>query len=496
MDGSFPDMAAAKAHAAAASSSAALTDAIDAVVAEFNELYAVVNESGKALVYAPAEDLILHRRHYERISFEDLRRLYMNRKIQVGADEKGNPIMQSVATAWLAHRGRRQFIRGVTFDPSGRAVPDGTLNLWQGFAVQPKPGSWQRLQDHIHLVVCAGNEENFEYVLNWMARLVQRPAEQGDVAIVMRGTEGTGKGTLARALKRILGQHALAISNSKHLTGNFNAHLRDCLFLFADEAFFAGDRQHVGVLKAIITEPYLTIEGKYQNAVQTPNFLHLMMASNEAWVVPASLEARRFLVLEVSNNRRNDHGHFAAIWNEMESGGYEAMLHDLLHRDLTLFDPRRVPATEGLQAQRKLSLGTNESWWLDVLHRGYVFRSKLGLEEHFAQWHETVTTELLYASYTEFADKRRERHPLSRENFGRFMLDQGAKATRPRNVAVGEHITDVQSSFGTTRAAAVVKHPKPPAYHLGTLEAAREAFTRNTGLPIEWPAAATEDAAA
>ena len=130
----------------------------------------------------------------------------------------------------------------------------------------------------------------------------------------MRGPEGTGKGTLARAMMRILGQHALHISNAKHLIGNFNAHLRDCVFLFADEAFYAGDKAHVGVLKSLITEPYLTIEGKYQNAVQTPNFLHIMMASNEDWVVPASLEARRFCVLEVSDAHKDDHAYFAAIW--------------------------------------------------------------------------------------------------------------------------------------------------------------------------------------
>ena len=55
---------------------------------------------------------------------------------------------------------------------------------------------------------------------------------------------------------RILGQHALHISNSKHLVGNFNAHLRDCVLLFADEAFYAGDKAHVGVLNSLITEPY------------------------------------------------------------------------------------------------------------------------------------------------------------------------------------------------------------------------------------------------
>src|SRR5262249_5218298 len=140
--------------------------------------------------------------------------------------------------------------------------------------------------------------------------------------------------------------------NSLHLTGNFNGHLRDCIFLFADEAFFPGNPAHVGVLKSIITEPHLTIEAKYQNAVLAPNFVHLMMASNEDWVVPASLEARRFFVLDVLPTHANNHVYFGAIQAELDSGGFEAMLHDLLKHDISTFNVRRVPSTTGLQSQK------------------------------------------------------------------------------------------------------------------------------------------------
>ncbi len=113
-------------------------------------------------------------------------------------------------------------------------------------------------------------------MLDWLADVVQHPDRQGEVALVLCGPEGCGKGLLARAMKYLLGQHGLAISNAKHLTGNFNAHLRDTVLLFADEAFYAGDRTHVGVFKALITEPYLTIEGKYQNPVLAKNYLHIL----------------------------------------------------------------------------------------------------------------------------------------------------------------------------------------------------------------------------
>jgi hypothetical protein len=337
----------------------------------------------------------------------------------------------------------------------------------------------------------------FDYLIRWMARIFQRPAAQGEVAVVMQGGEGTGKGTLAKALIHLTGHHGLAISNGKHLTGNFNGHLRDVIFLFADEAFFAGDRQHVGALKSLISEPYLTVEAKFANAVQAPNYLHVMMASNEQWVVPAAQDARRFFVLEVSEAVKGNHDYFAAIWKQMEAGGYEAMLHDLLALDLSTFNVRAVPTTEGLQRQRKLSLQTTDAWWVDCLERGYVFRSKYGLEEEFHVWHAKISTELLFASYLEFAKGRGERRLLSRESLGRFFAELKAEPTRWRNGVVGEHIADVDNACGgTSRKAALVRKERTTGYAVGPLERARADFTARTGLEVTWDGGAVEDDAA
>jgi site-specific recombinase XerD len=68
----------------------------------------------------------------------------------------------------------------------------------------------------------------------------------------MRGKQGTGKGVFARGFGHLLNQHFLHLARSKHLVGNFNAHLRDAVVVFADEAFLAADdKETEGVLKAI-----------------------------------------------------------------------------------------------------------------------------------------------------------------------------------------------------------------------------------------------------
>jgi hypothetical protein len=188
-----------------------------------------------------------------------------------------------------------------------------------------------------------------------MAYTVQQPGRPGEVAVVMRGKEGVGKGVLAKEFSRLLGSHYRHISQAGHLTGHFNAHLQQCTVLFADEAFFAGDRSHQSILKALITEDILMIEPKGVDPFPVRNCLHLMMSSNNAWVIPAGADARRYFVLTVSDSHKQDHPYFAAITKQMDDGGREALLHHLLSRDLSKFNVRNVPQTAALADQKARS---------------------------------------------------------------------------------------------------------------------------------------------
>lgn len=457
---------------------------IERVLAEFNARYMVVNESGRAVVYEHRFDQALNRLHFEAMQFEDLRRLYLNRRIEVGTRGNGKSIYKTVAECWLEHARRRQYLGGLIFDPSRKHEAADKLNLWQGFAVESKGGDWSLLKDHMLKVICSGNQEHYDYLLGWMARCVQLPAQRGEVATVMRGGEGCGKGILANALLHIFGQHGLLISNSRHLTGNFNGHLQDTVFLFADEAFFAGDKAHTGVLKSLITEQVVTLEAKFKNAAQRPNYVHLMMASNEVWVVPSSLDSRRFFVLDVASDRIGDFAYFEKIMKQLDNGGYEAMLHELMHHDISSFNVRRVPTTSGLNQQRMQSLKTEDSWWLEVLQRGYVHRSKLGVESYFSEWHDVVSTEVLFKSYEEFASSKRERRPLGREQFGKLMARMGNHQCKIRNAVIGEHLAESEDGG---RAARPVIQDRANGYRLGMLASARTQFAQVTGLTVEWP---------
>jgi hypothetical protein len=454
-------------------------DSPEAVLCAFNEKYAVVNEAGKIVVYRPKRDEQLDRDVIERIQFEDFRRMFMNRRIQAGVDKKGNPKLQDIGSLWLGHPDRRQHLGGVVMDPTGKAPAD-CWNLWRGFAVDPRSGDWSLMRDHIRDVICSGNQELFDYVMGWLARMVQHPDRPGEVALVLRGKKGTGKGTLGNWLDKLLGQHGVHITHAKHLVGNFNAHLRDAVFVFADEAFFAGDKQHEGVLKALITEPTLMIEAKYQNAVSVRNMTHILMASNSDWVIPASSDERRYCVMDVSEARMGDIPYFDAIHAQMEAGGLAAMLHDLLTYDLSSFDFRTVPQTEALADQKRHSLDSAHRWLLAVLHRRFVWRSRHGASV-FTDWSEFVPTELLNRSYGQWCSDTRERWPMSREQLGVF-LKGIYKPHRPQ----GFHpVYEIDVIDPQEKKAAHLQF-RPYGYLIGPLDEAQAAFEKKTGITFDW----------
>ena len=303
---------------------------------ELNQQYAVVNEEGKVLVHRRWFDPNLKRHRDQWLAFDDFKRMFDNQSVRSGTDKEGNPTYKRKGTAWLKHKLRRQY-DGVVFMPDGKCPPN-VLNLWQGFGVTSKPGDWSKLRDHIRDVICAGNEEHFDYFMNWLARAVQVPGEAGEVGVVLRGTEGLGKGILVRSVGRLFGDYFLHAQKPEDLIGKFNGELETAVLVFADEATFAGDKRQDGILKARITEPTMLIENKFRAKKQVRNVGHIIFASNEKWVVPAGPDARRYFILDVANKHKGDHKYFEGIQKQLDAGGYAAMLHELQHRDISKFN--------------------------------------------------------------------------------------------------------------------------------------------------------------
>ena len=438
----------------------------------FNRDHSVVAIGGKVLIMRSLRDDHGYVMRNEFFKPKELSTLYSNDTVVINSG--GKLKIRNSFDWWLEQKERRSYPGGVVFSPliNPATLRHGEYNLWCGFALEKKAGDWSLLRNHILDVICGGNGLLFEYLLNWCAYTLQKADRPAGVAVVLRGLKGVGKGILGNFLLSIWGQHGIQITNPKHLTGNFNQHLMDKCFVFADEAYFAGDRVNEGVLKGLITENHLNIEPKGVNMFSVNACFKILMATNSDWAVPVSSDERRFIVLDVSDKRKGDLEYFAKLSEHCKLAGTKAaFLNDMLYRDIKAFNPQNVIETAGMKDQRLYSLDSVGQFIFDGLsegHWGIEYKDKDGDRQVSYDWHDMMAKSDLYSAYLYFCDmtgRRSEYSRRSRDYFSKYL-----------HKVFGNSRRLCSKLDGTPRQRAIV---------LGDLDTARKLFADHEKVAFE-----------
>jgi hypothetical protein len=409
-------------------------DVLIEVVRKMNERWAVVPMGGKTMVYekveVPPEFAAFQSqwRMWNRHEFK----AYFENKYEVAVDKHGKPVQKSHADIWLAHPDRTEYDAGPGLFPGKPQRYRGHLNMWQGFSRIPAPGDWSLFKDHILNIVCNGNEEHYQWLLDWMADLFQDPANPKGCAVVMHGVEGCGKGTFAQMIGIPFGIHFKHVNDEEHLVGRFNHHLSDGVLVFADEVVYGGNHKVAGKLKALVTERIVMSERKGVDPIQYQNCAHLMVASNEDWFIPAGPQSRRWFVLDFSPDRANDRPYFNAIHTQMEKeGGIEAMMDELLQREIT-HDLQKAPETKMLQEQRSMYVGMNSlvAWYFNCVTMENLNCPPLRASDDDEQWLTEVSCDDILGSYSAWCKERPKLYEKSAQQVFKFLLNMGFVRTR------------------------------------------------------------------
>jgi hypothetical protein len=306
-----------------------------------------------------------------------------------------NGTRKQLGTAWLQSENRRTYSDGLVFDPSNQAS-ENKLNLWTGFALTPlaPDDKVNVIMKYIKDIVCSGNDDNYNYLIQWIARGLQHPAKRAGVAVVLQGAKGTGKSTLGSLLCEIWGGHSKVVSTSRQLTGNFNSHLKSIGFIVSNEATFHSDHVGNNALKAMITDPTINIEMKGSDVFTQKNILKVLITANDAHVIASGPDERRYfcLKLELTQERQE---YFDPIHKAIEGDDktiIQMFFAKMLEVDLSNFNIRKYPETDANKDQREASLSAIPRFLLDACDRGYL------LDEPDPRWYNRVTTGLLMES--------------------------------------------------------------------------------------------------
>lgn len=258
-------------------------------------------------------------------------------------------------------------ISEVGFDPSGKNEKL-KCNLWGGWPTQPKEGDCSTLLELLRYLCSkeTNSEEVYEWIIRWLAYPIQYPGAKMKSALVMHGTQGTGKSMFFEAVAKIYGEYARIIDQAA-IEDKFNDWSSKKLFLIADEVVARAELFHIkNKLKGLITGDTLRINPKNMSSYEEANLINMVFLSNE--ILPTVLERddRRHLVVWTPD--KMDPAFYETVRIEMENGGIEALHHHLLQVPLGDFKPWTLPPMTQSKADLiEVSMGSAEKFVMEWL---------------------------------------------------------------------------------------------------------------------------------
>lgn len=384
---------------------------INRIVAQYNHRFVHSRLNNKNRIMQLDMDDEHNQLNWSAMSFMDFRELLIHEPpvpIKEEEDSRGRKKIktQSASQVWLSSP-KSNFIASSTFWPvfnpdQWPPMHNGKLNLYRGFAVEPMVCSKsdpdvQRWLKHIRHIICQDDDQVYQYLMDWFAHLVQKPEEKPQAAIILKGEQGTGKNAALKPILKIMGVHGLYVERPGAVSGKHNKVLDNKLLVFADEAAFT-NLSDCRILRALVTERSGIVEPKGIDAYSQQNFIRLIMATNSDRSVRFASDERRYLVVELSDEHKQDYEYFAALKKAGNNQLAEKLLYLFLQRDISQFLPMKVPKTKYLTEGKINNLEPQQAFVYEALLRG-SFQANGG-------WPARMDTESVRGWFREWLDSR------------------------------------------------------------------------------------------
>jgi hypothetical protein len=155
-----------------------------------------------------------------------------------------------------------------------------------------------------HLV--AFDQDREEYLINWIAYFFNG-LKKSQVALVLRGNQGAGKGIFFNeVIKPLFGDEYCKTINDKSLqTSYLGGIVENVLFFNLDEiSHKKADSQNMkNFLKALITNDTITAEKKFETLDKETNIYgQVLITSNESYVLDIEQSDRRYTIFTTGDN--------------------------------------------------------------------------------------------------------------------------------------------------------------------------------------------------
>jgi hypothetical protein len=197
------------------------------------------------------------------------------------------------------------------------------LNIFDGFSAKRIDDYENKIvfvKDFILNNLCESNDNNYNFLLDWIAHIIQFPEEKVPVCVILYSEdEGTGKSLFCSFLRNIIGKkHTGTSKDIDDIVGHFNTILDKKLLLICEEATASNKNQKdYETLKQIISEKDINCVEKFKNAKQIRNYSRIIIPTNNSSCVRINASSRRFFILNTI--KRDDKNYYTRLASDFDN---------------------------------------------------------------------------------------------------------------------------------------------------------------------------------
>lgn len=333
---------------------------------------------------------------------------------------------------WLDHIERRS-VDEIVFKPRGDHTED-EYNLWNGYDYAKTDlydsTNVELFKNHIIDVWADGDQDMGEWLLNWLAHIIQKPYQKTGIIVALQSRQGVGKTLIMNIMRKMMGErYTLEVSSLEKIFGKFNSGLERKILVNLNETGWgkAGIDMKAN-LNALITDDKVCLEKKGQDAIAIDNYVNILLTTNEDWVVPAEKDSRRYNIIRCNGDKRDK-----AYYKELAQTNLQDLFNFLSTRDISQWKIHDFKRSTLYLDQIEKNLKGYERFWRDCLD-GHIYvceswyDSDNKIDHHYAlsgynsydNYCESDQKDFLYSRYYK---STAESHKLNRAWFWRHMRD-------------------------------------------------------------------------
>jgi hypothetical protein len=311
---------------------------------------------------------VLSRGSYYREDFRDS--LSQTRVRETYCHDPGLPFL----TKWFSDPEIRLY-RNTDYFPPPLKCPEDVFNLWTGFDVEKvqetgNEGKLPYILDHLRFI--CGDENTYNYLVKWFANIFQFPGSKSRTAIVIRGSEGVGKGFIYDLMKVLLGKDKVFFTSKpeKEVFSQFNGERENKLLICINEISLTQWKKIEDEFKSSTTGDVMTINRKGLHEYVVADLARYMILTDKDIPVSITKNNRRLVLIEVKGEKKQEE-YYNTLYEAMADPQTQFdFFHYLKSVDISGFVfERNIPTTSYYREIEEISRPLEVDYIIDLVER-------------------------------------------------------------------------------------------------------------------------------